>query len=399
MINYISLFICLIISQSAFASKYNYKVLKKDGHTIHIVTLSPNDFDTQFVKAHDQVFGRETVDSMATRSNADIAINGGFFEIGNNDDGMTSGTLIIDGKIFGLRSKEHACLEKRDGKLSIQTNSNIIKAEIGNDSININHVNQFAHNNDVVLYTDTWGPTTLTSFKSRKEIALDDHNKIIGIYEHGNNAIPKNGFVISLPGPYKLASSSSNNTITINGDNLLQNKEKVSLLMGIPQIVKQGKLTPNVLQSKSDFYTLPHSRTALGLKSDGGIVIAVVEQVYKKNLKDITLGEVKSLIQNNKLKLSKKYKKHPNNITLDELKEIVKEEFSSPNASIGLTLAELGNLMIDHGCDSAINLDGGGSSTLWIDGKVVNKTIGDKDESAGESVMRPVSDAIIFKKK
>jgi exopolysaccharide biosynthesis protein len=35
-----------------------------------------------------------------------------------------------------------------------------------------------------------------------------------------------------------------------------------------------------------------------------------------------------------------------------------------PNLSVGMTLAELSDEMISLGCESAINLDGGGSSTL-----------------------------------
>ena len=35
---------------------------------------------------------------MAERSKAEIAINGGFFEIGDHRDGNPSGVLIINGK-------------------------------------------------------------------------------------------------------------------------------------------------------------------------------------------------------------------------------------------------------------------------------------------------------------
>ena len=55
--------------------------------------------------------------------------------------------------------------------------------------------------------------------------------------------------------------------------------------------------------------------------------------------------------------------------------------------------------MLKQNCVSAINLDGGGSATLFIDGKYVNASVGDVDEAAGQSVLRPVSDAIVFKLK
>lgn len=40
--------------------------------------------------------------------------------------------------------------------------------------------------------------------------------------------------------------------------------------------------------------------------------------------------------------------------------------------SVGMTLEELSACMIQLGCEEAMNLDGGGSATLWFGGKVVN---------------------------
>jgi hypothetical protein len=40
--------------------------------------------------------------------------------------------------------------------------------------------------------------------------------------------------------------------------------------------------------------------------------------------------------------------------------------------SIGMTFPELADLMKQLGCDQALNLDGGGSSTLWLDGEIMN---------------------------
>ena len=42
-------------------------------------------------------------------------------------------------------------------------------------------------------------------------------------------------------------------------------------------------------------------------------------------------------------------------------------------ASVGLTLFELANLMKEFGCKNAMNLDGGGSTVMYINGEVVNK--------------------------
>lgn len=58
--------------------------------------------------------------------------------------------------------------------------------------------------------------------------------------------------------------------------------------------------------------------------------------------------------------------------------------------SIGLSLYELADLMQELGCETAYNLDGGGSSTFWFNGKVLNKptTFGDVIEE------RPISDIL-----
>ena len=42
-------------------------------------------------------------------------------------------------------------------------------------------------------------------------------------------------------------------------------------------------------------------------------------------------------------------------------------------ASIGLTLVELANLMKELGCVNAMNLDGGGSTVMYVKCKIVNK--------------------------
>ncbi|HYE33171.1 MAG TPA: phosphodiester glycosidase family protein [Methylomirabilota bacterium] len=42
------------------------------------------------------------------------------------------------------------------------------------------------------------------------------------------------------------------------------------------------------------------------------------------------------------------------------------------NGSVGMTLDELSAFLVELGCTAAMNLDGGGSSTLWHEGKVKN---------------------------
>jgi hypothetical protein len=59
--------------------------------------------------------------------------------------------------------------------------------------------------------------------------------------------------------------------------------------------------------------------------------------------------------------------------------------------STGMTLNELANYMLRLGCTEAMNLDGGGSSTLWVDGQLVN--------SPSDEEEREVANAIVIVRK
>lgn len=288
------------------SSDYIYKKLEKDRHVIHAVTLPSKFYDIQIIKAQrNQDGGRETVSAIAKRSDATIGINGGFFEIGGKQDGMPSGTLVINGHIYGIQDKKQPLLSLDANVLSIKE---------------------------------------------------------------------------------------------MNPKNILSNS--ISILSGIPLLVEKENIVSTLNHQKSSFYTNPHARTAIGIKSNGDILLVVAEHQYTKDLSTVSTGEIQVLMQNKGPYYAQKYgHQQPDEITLKELKEILKEEYTLKNGTIGLTVLELAHLMQNEGCHYAINLDGGGSSTLWLEDKVVNRTIGDVDESNSQATERPVSDAIVFRKK
>jgi exopolysaccharide biosynthesis protein len=55
--------------------------------------------------------------------------------------------------------------------------------------------------------------------------------------------------------------------------------------------------------------------------------------------------------------------------------------------SVGMTYRELAALMRRLGCTHAMNLDGGGSSTLWLGGRIMN--------SPSDGRERPVANSLI----
>lgn len=381
------------------ANNHEYQCHRKDNHVIHVVTLQPSKYAISFIKARNQVVGRETIESIAKRTGADIVVNAGFFEIGDDQDGMPSGTLIINKQLLSLNFKKHACLIYDQNGFKIKEITPYLKIKIGKNVFLPKKVNKIPSKNDIVLFTHLWGARTLTPLAERQEIAINDDFKVIEYSKQGNTAIPPNGFVLSLPINYRLNAVERDEYTTIQLDPLqLSKPEKQSLVMGIPILVQGGKINPVLKDKQTHFYQAPHARTAFGIKPNGDIVIVVVEHIYKKPIHEVTLEDIKSVIAKNKSKLISKYQKPLlNNLTISEMKEIVTDAFTDNDATVGLTLPELGAFMKELGCESAINLDGGGSSCLFIDNHVVNHATSDQDENIGQSVLRPVSDAIIFK--
>jgi hypothetical protein len=55
--------------------------------------------------------------------------------------------------------------------------------------------------------------------------------------------------------------------------------------------------------------------------------------------------------------------------------------------SIGMTLEHLASYLIKLGCEEAMNLDGGGSATLWCDGKIRNQPCDGRERAIANSLM------------
>ncbi len=56
-----------------------------------------------------------------------------------------------------------------------------------------------------------------------------------------------------------------------------------------------------------------------------------------------------------------------------------------------MTFAEVATYMLNLGCDEALNLDGGGSATLWAYGNVMN--------NPSEGHERPAANALVVVQK
>lgn len=66
---------------------------------------------------------------------------------------------------------------------------------------------------------------------------------------------------------------------------------------------------------------------------------------------------------------------------------LVQVDGRQPSLSVGMTLPELTDYLLKLGCVEALNLDGGGSSTIWVDGHVMNNPC--------EGTERPTGSALV----
>ena len=164
--------VILVLGFSVISNaEYEYEKIDEDGHIIHLVVIDPSEYEASLIAAHNQVFGREKVGDIAKRENAEIAINAGFFEIGDNADGRPTGTLASNGQIYGLRTTEHGCFVKNGDKYSVEIVSPSLEISVSGRDHTVSRFNRFANGTRYFYYNSNWGRSTLSSYSERREIA------------------------------------------------------------------------------------------------------------------------------------------------------------------------------------------------------------------------------------
>ena len=203
----------------------------------------------------------------------------------------------------------------------------------------------------LVVYTPEFHRTTLTAPDGIEVIVR--RNRIIRIRDgEGSSTIPADGCVMSATGrnrDWVLSNLRIHALVHLEMTLIPDEAEKASLwkrasfiVGGGPQLIKDGKaaITAEAEKIAASFVTDRHPRTAIARLRNRRLLIATVDG-------------------------------------------------RQPGVSVGMSLTELASLLLEFDALEAINLDGGGSTTMVVSGKLVNKP----SDQTGE---RPVSDAILI---
>lgn len=354
----------LRVSKGTVSGRVNASVLKVDLTLTEVAPAlarkrKPNIFESFLnlfnpwkEKEEDKHFYRAKVSDIAEEQGAVAAVNGTYFAY----TGKPLGTLLIDKELVSSPIYDRTALILTDDHRALIDNISMDCYFITPNGIryNITGVNQGRGKDSVIMYTPAWGDRTATGTDGIELVVSS--NSIVKEIKVGNSPIPQDGYVLSLSGP---ATQFVHENVKI-GDKIETHIKIIPfstspgsilhMISGGPRLVKNGIVYVSKHEEKfrADIAKGRSARTAVGITKEGKILLVTVDGLPRE------------------------------------------KRARSAKSSIGMTLEELSNLMINLGAVEALNFDGGSSTTMWIDGRVVNQPVyGFQQRVSNALVIRP----------
>ncbi len=260
---------------------------------------------------------KSTITTLARKNNSLVAINGTYFK---PQTGVPLGTLMINGKMYTGPIYNRVAMGIFDNGFDmarLELNAQV-KSFKGNVKVdNINQPRMLSTH--VIVYTPEWGSFAPPSPKYGKQIAVEK-GKIISIGTQ-SMPIPQNGYVIVGPDE-RLAKIYKAKHVDLDIKTIPNWENVKHIISGGPYLVKNGEVFVDMTEQKLGAIGGKNPRTAIGYTQDGNFIMVAVD--------------------------------------------------GREGASVGLTLKELAWFMKSIGCTNAMNLDGGGSTVMYVNGRVVN---------------------------
>jgi hypothetical protein len=325
---------------------------------VQILRLDPSKVELRSALARGRVMQLETVPDMAARADAIAAVNAGFFNVKNGDpagvlelgDELVSDSPLTRGAVGILRAPGRPMslvFDRLSTSLSLAytAGGEAYTQEI--DGVDTTRVR-----GKLMLYTPRFGPDSdMADTGVEWQLAGSPLRVTERRPNAGRTRIPRDGIVLSFGGtvlPTGLERLDEGQDVAIQttfrtllGTRPDQWSEAQDIVSGAGLLVHQGKplagWSPE--QLRAGFDTERHPRTMIGTTRGPAVWLVTVDG-------------------------------------------------RNPSLSLGMTFAELTNLALKLNLVHALNLDGGGSTTMVVKGRIVNHP----SDAAGP---RRVSDALI----
>ncbi len=286
---------------------------------------------------------RQRTSELARRLGAVAAMNGDFFA-GNDPQGC----LVINGEWLSEPDPQRSCARfALDGSVVIDRVRGDLTVSAGEVSTRLNGVNRDRRADELILYTPGYDASTRTNPFGVEAVIIQGVVTAVADLR-GNTVIPRDGIVLSAHGRMRqwlLNTLQPGATVALQlrfvpalGDPRWQHVAHA--LGGGPRLLSGGQVVAAGEGFPSSLVDRRHPRSALGVLADGRIILLVVDG-------------------------------------------------RQPAHSLGMTLLELTLELQRLGAVEAMNLDGGGSSTLVVAGRLVTLP----SDETGE---RPVADALVI---
>ena len=330
--------------------EYTHIVKPDSPWSIHVLRLElgREDYRLESTVAHDRVFGLEQTSRQAGgEAEPDwepvAAVNGDFFVIAPGPyQGDMSGLQIAEGELVSAAGRDSFWIDP-DGRPRIGKVRSELRLATKRGPLQLG-LNRERGDDRAVLYTPRMGGATRTTGGEEWILRPAEEGdawlplkpgarlraRVAETRTGGNTPIPADALVLSL-GPELVARYPVPEGIVEIEMEMTPALEGVQTAIGgWPVLLKDGLAT-------SDTQLVRHPRTAVGFNADSLYFVAV--------------------------------------------------DGRQPRLSVGMTFAELGQVMRELGCTDAMNLDGGGSTTMWIGGSVVNSPSDGRERAVANALV------------
>lgn len=348
-----------------YSLKSTALVRPEEPMSVTLLRLDPHQVELRSILANDEIMGTEAVSAIGERHGALAAINAGFF-LPNGDP---NGVLTQGGRLVSDTRRPRGAIGITNDAAGVRLTFARLRATaaltIGTGAkaarVPIDGVDTTRERGRLMLFTPSYhadtdtAPSGLEWVVDRSPRSPSDGLRIgSGPHRNGRTPIPRGGFVLSFGGtqpPPSLARLKRG--VRVNISVVYEPLEGPAepwaaaqdIVGGAGLLVREGRDVDDwaVEVFNKGFAEGRHPRTMIGSDANGAIWLVAVDG-------------------------------------------------RQPALSVGMTLLELRALARRLDLVNALNLDGGGSTTMWVQGRVVNNP----SDAAGP---RKVSDALIVRSR